>query len=60
MRKSHGFDHDKFDAQFTKTEKSVRRFMGFAIVAWIIGAIISLALLIGIVYVAIHFLQKVW
>jgi hypothetical protein len=43
--------------QFTKTMKMT--YIGIFI-AWIVGALISVGGLVGIGYVALHFLQKYW
>jgi len=49
-----------FDSHFNKIQKQSATVFRVAFVAWIVGALISLALLGGLVYVAIHFLAKVW
>ena len=43
-----------------KIERQSNRIFGLAVVAWVVGSIVSLAITVGIVIVAIHFLSKVW
>lgn len=52
--------NNNFDRSFAKMEKRVGLFAGFGLAAWVVFVLIDLALLAGIVFVAIHFLGKVW
>lgn len=36
------------------------KFAGFVVVVWVISALLSLAVVGGLIYVALHFLLKVW
>lgn len=47
------FDHDDFDRQFNQTRK-------LAFGAFIVNGIIAIGILGAIVWVAAHFLAKVW
>ena len=49
-----------FDSHFNKVQKQSSTIFRVAFVGWIVGALVSLAVLAGLVYVAIHFLAKVW
>lgn len=44
----------------TKSDTKFNRFFGAIIIVQIISAIVGLSLLAGIIYVACHFLAKVW
>lgn len=58
------FDDSEFDKQFNRTfetaNKTIRR--GFLAVAifWLFSVVLGLALTGGLIYVAIHFIQKYW
>ena len=49
-----------FDSHFNKIHKHGNTIFRLAFVGWIVGALVGLALLAATVYVAIHFLAKVW
>lgn len=49
-----------FDRSFAKMEKNVGRVSALVVVAWILFVLVDLAILAGIVFVAVHFLSKVW
>jgi hypothetical protein len=49
-----------FDSRFNKIQSRSESIFKFAFVAWIVSAVLVLAILGGLVYVAIHFLAKVW
>lgn len=49
-----------FDNHFRSMQKQSNSLFRFAFGAWLIGALVSLVALAGIVYVACHFLAKVW
>lgn len=53
-------DFSDFDDQFERISKTVNTGFKFVFVAWIIGAIVSLAAIAGLAYVAVHFIQKAW
>jgi hypothetical protein len=43
------------------TLRDIERKVGIGfVIAWLIGALLSLALTAGIIYVAIHFIAKFW
>lgn len=48
------FDFDRnFDKNFNRLAKG-------AIIAWVTWALICLAFVVGVVYIAIHFIAKYW
>lgn len=49
-----------FDSHFNKIQKHGNTIFRLAFVGWIVGVILSLALLAAGIYVAVHFLAKVW
>ncbi len=49
-----------FDRHFTNVEKTIKRTWTFMIIVWVVGAIVSLAALGGVAYVAWHFISKAW
>lgn len=53
-------NNDSFEKEFELTHRMVKRGMKVAIVFWV-GAMLLGATLIGAaIYVAVHFLSKVW
>lgn len=61
-------DIDKFldglianhDAQFNSAFKIAKTGIGIIITLWVMGILISITLVVAIVYVAAHFISKVW
>lgn len=49
-----------FDNHFRSIQKQQSSLFRMALVSWGVGALVSLVVLAGIVYVAFHFLSKVW
>ena len=49
-----------FDSNFNKIQKQSNTLFRVALVGWVVGVVIALAVLVGVGYVAIHFLAKVW
>ena len=49
-----------FDKRFNDTMKLASKGIAFAMVIWVIWAVVVLSILGGIGYVAFHFLAKVW
>jgi len=49
-----------FNNDFDDFDRGFKKFFAFGFVAWVIFALVDLALLAGVVYVAVHFLSKVW
>lgn len=43
-----------------RDQKAVGVFGGLIFLAWFLSVIVSLSVMVGIVYVAIHFLHKFW
>ncbi len=54
---NHNFDFDNHFRSIQKRQTSIFR---VAFIGWIISAIFGLGLLGAIIYVAAHFLAKVW
>lgn len=54
------FDNGDFERQFNRTQKLVTRGFKVAFLAWILWALFCLCALAGVIYVAIHFIQKYW
>ena len=50
-----GCHHGEFDI-----EKTIKRGFGVVFVVWLLGVLVSLAVLGALGYVAYHFLAKVW
>jgi len=59
MNLHNNFDRE-FDRSFAKMEKSTDRLFILAVGAWILYALVYLAVLAGIIYVAAHFIGKFW
>jgi hypothetical protein len=53
-------NNDDFDKHFNETTKMVRAGMKVAVFVWLAAGLVGLSLLGGAVYVAVHFLNKVW
>lgn len=49
-----------FDSHFNKIQKRSDTIFKVAAGAWVVGVLLSLACLAVVVYVAVHFLAKVW
>lgn len=54
------FDYGDFGRQFNQTQKLVTRSFKTAFALWVLWMLFCLCALAGIVYVAIHFIQKYW
>lgn len=54
------FSNSDFDRHFARTEKLARRTFKAALVAWVLYALLVVGLMGAAVFVAIHFLSKVW
>ena len=54
------FDDKQFDKQFNSTFKLAKRGAIVMFGIWIVGALISLAVTGGLIYVAVHFISKYW
>jgi hypothetical protein len=56
--------YDDFDSLFGGFPQDEDRFFGrmfkFGLLAWVLFILVDLALLVGLVFVAAHFLAKVW
>lgn len=49
-----------FDAEFKRIEKEARQIQRIATWTFVTGVIVSLVLSGGAIYVAIHFIRKIW
>ena len=54
------FPNRDFDRHFYNTEKTIKRTFAVVLTLWVVSVLASLALLGGIVYVAWHFISKLW
>lgn len=54
------FNNRDFDRTFSRMQKQQSSLFRFAFGAWLVWGLICLAGAAGVVYVAIHFLSKVW
>ncbi len=49
-----------FDSHFKKMQRNSTTIMKVSVIGFILTAVVSLGLLVAVVYVAAHFLAKVW
>jgi hypothetical protein len=49
-----------FDNHFRSIQKQQNSLFRVALIGWIIGALVTLAIIVGVAVVAFHFLAKVW
>lgn len=49
-----------FNKAFETTQRAVHRTWLAVIIMWCLGALVSLTVLAGLIWVAAHFIQKVW
>jgi len=54
------FSEKDFNRHFNNTEKTIKRTFAVVLTLWVVTVLASLALLGGVVYVAWHFISKLW
>jgi hypothetical protein len=59
-RKTHNRINDVFGGWPQDEDRAFNNMFKGALIAWAVWMIVTVGLLVGVIYVAVHFLSKVW